>query len=372
MSRVVARLIVVTLALGLTGSRIAAHPGAASDIVIARGSGGTLDVLLTTDPDALLLKLDAMQETEARPDLPASAAASTIARISAHRRALVSSIAVRVADRRVDLAWVGVETPPTAEDQRRGKIVVRMRAALPHDEASVTVQTSLILGSYPLIVRRAAEPDVVIWLQGAEVSPAISLVRPAAESTIDVAMSGVVLGFSHVVPKGLDHVLFVLGLFLLAPGIRGLLAQVSVFTIAHTVTLAATTLGVLAPPASLVEPLIALSIVFVALENLRRTSRSRWRLGLVFLFGLLHGVGFAGVLTTMNLPRASLITTLISFNVGVELAQITVLVAAAAIVRRSSLEPPVYRRFVVRPASLAIAAVGVVWVIERVWLNAAG
>jgi hypothetical protein len=92
----------------------------------------------------------------------------------------------------------------------------------------------------------------------------------------------------------------------------------------------------------------------------------------VFLFGLLHGVGFAGVLTTMNLPRASLITTLISFNVGVELAQITVLVAAAAIVRLSSLEPPVYRRFVVRPASLAIAAVGVVWVIERVWLNAAG
>ena len=113
-------------------------------------------------------------------------------------------------------------------------------------------------------------------------------------------------------------------------------------------------------------PCLRISIAAVS------TSISRWRLGLVFVFGLLHGMGFAGVLTSMSLPQSSVITTLVSFNVGVELAQIAILVAAAAIVRMASLEPRVYRRLVVKPASLAIAAVGVVWVVERVWLTAAG
>jgi hypothetical protein len=368
----IAWLFTFAAVVSLHGIRLVAHPGASSDIVIERGRGNTVDVLLTTHPESLLLKLQALGDTHTAPKSMSSQSGSTTDRISAHRSVLVTNIVVRTHNRRVDLDWIGIETPDDGQDQRAGKVVVRMRGMVSHDEERITVQTGLIFGSYPLIVRHGQNADVIIWMNGAAVSPPISLAQAPAESTIGVAMSGVLLGFSHIVPRGLDHVLFILGLFLLAPGIRALLVQVSVFTLAHTVTLAATTLGVLAPPTSLVEPLIALSIVFIALENVVSTNISRWRLGLVFVFGLLHGMGFAGVLTSMSLPQSGVITTLVSFNVGVELAQIAILVAAAAIVRMASLEPRVYRRLVVKPASLAIAAVGVVWVVERVWLTGAG
>lgn len=344
---------ILALMLAVFGSRLAAHPGAASDIVIEIGSQRSIDVLLTTRPEGLLLKLQAL-------------AASTSEDISAYRQVLVGNMAIGTPDRRMALSWIGVERPQAVEDQRSGKIVVRMRGAVPEGVETIAVQTHLIFGSYPLILRRPHHPDVLVWMQADEVSPPISLLQPAVESTISIVSSAILLGFSHIVPKGLDHVLFILGLFLLTPRVRALLLQVSVFTMAHTVTLAATTLGVLSPPASMIEPMIALSIVFVAVENVLRTNVSRWRLGLVFVFGLLHGMGFGGILTTMNLPRESLVTTLVSFNVGVELAQIAILVGAAAIVRLSAVEPSAYRRFVVRPASLAIAAVGLVWAIERI------
>ena len=155
------------------------------------------------------------------------------------------------------------------------------------------------------------------------------------------------------------------------------------FPIVHSITLALTMFGVVSLPAKIVEPMIALSIAYVAIENLIVSELKPWRLALVFSFGLLHGMGFAGVLRDLGLPRSQFLTALVSFNVGVEgwqLLVIAVAFAAIAVVRGVRLPPSLklrrtavalaeagqadlggvaYRRFIVQPASVAIALVGV-------------
>ena len=174
------------------------------------------------------------------------------------------------------------------------------------------------------------------------------------------------LGFTHIVPHGLDHILFVLGIFLLSSRWRSVVAQVSTFTLAHSITLALTMYGIVSLPAKVIEPMIALSIVYVAIENLIVGELKPWRLALVFSFGLLHGMGFAGVLRDLGLPRSQFLTALVSFNVGVEVGQLTVIAVAFAAVAYWQRGRPAYRRFVVLPASLAIAAIGLFWTIQRV------
>ncbi|MEJ2321663.1 MAG: HupE/UreJ family protein, partial [Gammaproteobacteria bacterium] len=134
---------------------------------------------------------------------------------------------------------------------------------------------------------------------------------------------------------------------------------------AHTITLALTILGYIALPDSIVEPLIAASIVYIGLENIL-TQEIHWhRVIVIFLFGLLHGMGFAGVLHELGLPEGQLATALISFNVGVELGQIAVILLAFLAIGVWFRNKPWYRRFVVIPFSLLIALVGFYWFIER-------
>jgi hydrogenase/urease accessory protein HupE len=171
-------------------------------------------------------------------------------------------------------------------------------------------------------------------------------------------------GFTHVLPFGLDHVLFVLGLFFLSREWRPLLYQVTMFTAAHTITLALATMGTVRVSAAVVEPIIAASIAFVALENIYRARYTHWRLLVVFAFGLVHGLGFAGVLMEYELPPTSLIIGLIGFNVGVEFGQLAVISIAFGLTAWLK-DAEKYRRYVVVPASVAIAALGVYWTIER-------
>lgn len=192
---------------------------------------------------------------------------------------------------------------------------------------------------------------------------------PAIEepSRWEWAQRYVELGFIHIVPRGLDHILFVLGLFLLSKKLRPLLMQITAFTVAHSITLAMSMYGVFSIPSAVVEPLIALSIAFVAIENMITSDLHRWRLLVVFAFGLIHGLGFASVLTSLGLPRGALATALLSFNVGVELGQLTV-IALALIALGWWRKYTWYRRFVALPASGLIASVGVIWTIERIIL----
>ena len=172
------------------------------------------------------------------------------------------------------------------------------------------------------------------------------------------------LGFTHILPKGLDHILFVLGLFLLSPKPKPLLWQVTAFTLAHSITLALAVLGIFALPGRVVEPLIALSIAVVAIENLFHTEVSPWRWVGVFGFGLIHGLGFAGVLNEVSLPRDQIGVALLSFNIGVELGQLAVIALAFAATKWCA-DRAWYGPWVRRPACLLIALAGVVWTVER-------
>lgn len=171
-------------------------------------------------------------------------------------------------------------------------------------------------------------------------------------------------GFVHVLPLGLDHILFVLGLFLLSRAWRPLLLQVTTFTLAHSVTLALATLGRVEVSGSIVEPVIALSIAAVALENIFHPRYTSWRLLIVFVFGLVHGLGFAGALKDLDLPASSLAVGLVGFNIGVEAAQLAV-IALAFFATAWLREAARYRRFVVIPGSTLIALAGIYWAIER-------
>ena len=173
-------------------------------------------------------------------------------------------------------------------------------------------------------------------------------------------------GFEHIIPKGLDHILFVLGLFFSSLVLTSLLWQVTAFTLAHSITLGAAALGLVAIPSSIVEPLIALSIVWIAIENCLFKQTTKWRPAIVFSFGLLHGLGFAAVLAEFGLPKADLVTSLLAFNVGVELGQISIIILAfaATILMRKQ---PWFRTWVQLPASIAIGLVGLYWFIERVF-----
>ena len=172
-------------------------------------------------------------------------------------------------------------------------------------------------------------------------------------------------GFVHVVPRGLDHILFVLGLFLLSREWKPLLAQVTTFTLAHSVTLALSALGVVKVSGAIVEPIIAASIAFVALENIFRPRYTHWRLLVVFVFGLIHGMGFAGALEELGLPEGSFVSGLAGFNVGVEggqLAVISIAFIATAWLRNAAQ----YRKWVVVPGSIAIALCGAWWTVQRI------
>lgn len=171
-------------------------------------------------------------------------------------------------------------------------------------------------------------------------------------------------GFNHVIPTGLDHLLFIVGLFLLAPRWKPLMVQSLLFTLAHSLTLAFSVIGKVILPQRPVEILIALTIAWIGVENLMTKKLGKQRLILVFCFGLLHGLGYAGWLADKlkSVPRDQLALPLIGFNVGVELAQITVLVVAFMLlwpVRKWTLQ-------IQTIGSVFIALAGMGWMVERI------
>jgi len=176
----------------------------------------------------------------------------------------------------------------------------------------------------------------------------------------------IVVGFHHIIPEGLDHILFVLGLFLLSARFVPLLWQVSAFTIAHSITLGLSIYGVIRLPPSITEPLIAASIVFIAVENLYTSELKPWRPFVVFGFGLIHGLGFASAFAQVGLPRENFLVGLIGFNIGVECGQLTVILGAFLLVGWFR-NKPWYRRVIVIPASLLIAFIAAYWTVQRIF-----
>src|SRR4028118_2245687 len=177
------------------------------------------------------------------------------------------------------------------------------------------------------------------------------------------------LGFTHIIPEGFDHILFIVGLCLLSNKIKSILWQATAFTIAHSITLALSMKNIIVAPSAIVEPIISLSILFVAVENLLLTELKPWRIMLVFMFGLIHGMGFASSLNEIGLPRNKFFTSILSFNVGVELGQIAVILTMFLLLVVPFGKRTDYRKKIVFPLSIIIALIACYWTVERVFFT---
>ncbi len=173
------------------------------------------------------------------------------------------------------------------------------------------------------------------------------------------------LGFTHVIPLGFDHILFILTLFFQSSNVKSVLVQCTVFTVSHSLSLGLVASGWLLPNSNYIEPLIAVSILYTAIENIVCKSGNPFRLVVVFLFGLVHGMGFATALKEIGIPKAPFFSCLFSFNLGVELGQIVVILLAYFLLSKWFGHKWWYKERVVYPLSSLIAAVALYWVIER-------
>ncbi len=260
-----------------------------------------------------------------------------------------------------------VTVVPEPEFELPRDTILRLSAVLPAGDEPVVFGWDRVNG--PLIVRQndGDETPYAVYLRNGDMSAPMPRTGAAEVSALRAFYDYMIIGYEHILPKGLDHILFVLGLFFFALQRRALLLQVTAFTLAHTVTLALGILGWIAAPAHIVEPLIAASIVYIAIENIRGGAISPMRIAVVFAFGLLHGLGFALVLGEIGLTPARFISNLIAFNIGVELGQISVLIFAYAAVGYWFGDKPWYRARIAIPASIFIGLVGAYWTIARVF-----
>lgn len=257
---------------------------------------------------------------------------------------------------------ITVEPTPDLDLPRAS--ILHITAELPPSASSVQIDWPASYGA--LVVRQqGVENPYTGYLTNGTPSDPIEITGGQAQTGLQAFLSYIPVGFDHILPQGLDHILFVLGLFFLSTRMGPLLWQISAFTLAHTVTLALGALGLVTVPGSIVEPLIAASITFVAVENILSKGFSPWRPAVVFVFGLLHGLGFASVLGEFGLPQDQFIPALIGFNVGVEVGQLTVIALAFLAVGLWFGSKPWYRAYIAIPASAVIGLIGAYWFVER-------
>ena len=257
---------------------------------------------------------------------------------------------------------------PLAPDLTQRRFAFRFVFELPAGARAFVWKESLPLGqTFFTLGGEGRTEDLKLWMEGGrarEVNLDPALLKAGRGGLI---LSYVRLGFTHILPGGLDHILFVLGIFLLSLRLRPILWQVTAFTVAHSITLGLSLYGVVSLRPALVEPLIALSIVAVAAENVW-TREFHWRrVAVVFAFGLLHGLGFAGALHDLGLQRGDFLTALLGFNAGVELGQLGVVALAFAVLGLPFGRTDWYRPRITVPASLLIGAVGLYWTVQRVF-----
>ena len=198
--------------------------------------------------------------------------------------------------------------------------------------------------------------------------PSVTHYTGGGAGTLAVLRTFVAAGIHHIF-LGPDHILLIVGLLLLGGSLARLLKIVTAFTAAHSLTLALATLGIVNPPARLIEPAIALSIVYVGLDNLRvRGGRHDHRALIAFGFGFVHGFGFASVLRDFGLPREALGWSLFAFNLGVELGQTCIVGAVAPLLAWASSRSAGTNRAIVATGSWAVALAGAYWLVQRTWL----
>lgn len=357
----------------LYAAPVSAHVFEITEVLVVIDARGTYDVEIVLDADALALgvssETDSAQNVE---ELLGLSPARFEAAVERARDTIQRRVRLRFdgESERPYVSFPEMDTPFT-EDAEVPTVLgttARLSGRVPPGAAELTFGLSRAFGPAQVTVLEQATLGGARYTlsPGEDTSPYRLGGAPAAERRPRSAGTDyLVLGFEHIVPHGLDHMLFVLGLFLLSPRLRPLLWQVTAFTVAHSVTLGLSMAGIFSLPSRVVEPLIALSIVYVALENTWTEELKPWRPALVFCFGLLHGLGFAGALRELGLPAGEFAVGLISFNVGVELGQLSV-IGLALVTIGWFRGRAWYRPWVVLPLSMSIAVVALYWTVQRV------
>lgn len=290
---------------------------------------------------------------------------------SAFEKTFLSEITLDFDGRKADLEITDVEVPESGYKKIPRISIITLKGSLPPGAENFSWIYPEKFGDTAFRYRHFIKDEYTwsqwTWLRNGKSTGKIGIEAGFVQRPfVDVVFTYLKIGFLHIVPKGVDHILFILGIFLLSTRLSPLLWQVTAFTVAHTITLGLSMYGIIDLSPRIVQPLIALSIAYVGLENIYFATLRPSRVVVVFLFGLLHGMGFAAFLGDLGMLRSDFATTLISFNVGVELGQLSLLLGAFILLGlpfRSTLN---YRALVTIPGSLLISALGLMWTVDRV------
>lgn len=348
----------------LAGIAAQAHEIGTTRVSVVFHEGRQYEIEIVADATALAEKLEASRGGA----LPAGATAPSL-------QSLLTA-SEEIFRRRVKVVFDGAEARPAItyavappiDSTSAAAATIRLTGEIPAGASNFTWTYSWTFASYAMQVRHggAAASPATEWLEGGQTSKPFAMASPGLQAgRLETIWRYLTLGFTHIVPLGLDHMLFVLGIYLLSSRLRAVLWQVSAFTVAHSITLGLSMYGLVSVSPRIVEPLIAISIAYVAVENIFLSELKPWRVALVFAFGLLHGLGFAGALQELGLPRSEFVTALLAFNVGVEAGQLAVIGTAFLLVGWHCANRAWYRSRVVVPASVLIACAAVYWTIER-------
>lgn len=290
---------------------------------------------------------------------------------------LLQGVDVRLDDQSVALKVSSVEIPEPGYTKVPRISVINLSGKVERDRKQLTWYYPQRFGDHATRVRQVDEANEKWhwsdhqWLKEDVYTEPYSLDEIfTRQSFFSVLKTYVVAGFQHILPLGLDHILFVIGIFLLSSKLKPLLWQVTMFTLAHSITLSLSMLDIFSLPSRVVEPLIALSIAYVAIENIFSPRLHRSRLWLVFGFGLLHGLGFASILSEFGMPVDAFALALISFNIGIEFGQLFIITVAFFGVAVWFKNQQTYRHVVVIPLSVMISITGLYWFWERLeWVS---
>jgi hydrogenase/urease accessory protein HupE len=363
-TRVLTRNAGAVLAFLLSGPLLQAHEIGTTRVAVQFRQDQTFNIEVATDAQALLEKLNVTSGLPPAPETNVIKLQSTLQAFD------------QPFHRRVKIAFDGVEVPALATysitpgDGTVNSVPganISLQGKIPTGARQFTWTFGWTFATYGLTIRNASSANVATqWLEGTDSSAPFPLAAPIGPTTrLRTALRYLKLGFTHIMPNGLDHMLFVLGIYLLSSRGRSILMQVSAFTVAHSITLALSLYGIVSVSPRVVEPMIALSIAYVAVENVFLSELKSWRIVLVFAFGLLHGMGFAGALHELRIPRSEFVTALVTFNVGVEAGQLAVISLAFLLVGWHCSSQTWYRARIVIPASMAIACTAIYWTVNR-------
>lgn len=299
----------------------------------------------------------------------------------------LSKVAVKLDQAEIELKIDKVEIPLPGYTKVPRTSIIHLSGSIPRNTKLISWYYPKSFGDNAVRVRQIDKKNqnwhwsAWQWIRKDQFTKPFSLQEVFTQiSTYEVIKTYLIAGFQHIIPKGFDHLLFIIGIFLYSSHLKPLFWQVTMFTLAHTITLGLASSGVILLASSIVEPLIALSIAYIAFENIisaRRKvpleNKQHIRLSVIFLFGLLHGLGFASMLREFGLPDHAFFTALFSFNIGVEIAQLSVIAICyillikviKSIIHNNTHTLLKYNHFIVIPFSIIIGCIGLFWTIER-------